>query len=256
MLDARRTTDFFLRRRVAMKQQRAALTPARLPGSPGPHHEELAPAKLRSGARSFPRACGHSNTSRRRGAITPNGNRSGQGNQRTHCRIASLIHCPGVHDQVGEMMKIYKGGCHCGLVRFEFRKVDPIEMIMDCNCSICQMKGLVHTGVEDEEMTILSGEAELSLYQFGSKTAKYWFCPRCGVNPFNRSRTNPHRYTVNVRCLDDFDDLVESCGVWFINGRDHPLDRDSEVFEGRPNPIRANSGPVPSSRIVMRPRRG
>ena len=162
----------------------------------------------------------------------------------------------GVDYEAGKKMKIYKGGCHCGLVRFEFRKVDPIDMIMDCNCSICQMKGLVHTGVEDEEMTIVSGEAELTLYQFGSKTAKYWFCPRCGVNPFNRSRTNPHRYTVNVRCLDDFDDLVDNCGVWFINGRDHPLDRDSEIFEGRTNPIRANAGPVPSSRIVMRPRRG
>ena len=64
-------------------------------------------------------------------------------------------------------------------------------MLIDCNCSICQKKGLLHTGVENEEMTIVSGEAELSLYQFGSMTAKYWFCPRCGVNPFNRSRTNP-----------------------------------------------------------------
>ncbi len=142
-------------------------------------------------------------------------------------------------------MKIYQGGCHCGLIRFEVQKANPIDRLIDCNCSICQKLGLVHTPVENDEMTIVSGEAELGLYQFGSMTAKYWFCPRCGVNPFERSRANPHRYSVNARCLDDFDEIVEACGVWFIDCRDHPLDRDSLVFEGRVNPIRANKDPIP-----------
>ena len=71
-------------------------------------------------------------------------------------------------------------------------------------------KGILHTPAEDDEMVILSGEDDLTLYQFGTKVARYTFCPRCGCNAFHRSRGNPYRYSVNARCLDDFDALIQN----------------------------------------------
>jgi len=50
-----------------------------------------------------------------------------------------------------------------------------------------------------------SGEADLALYQFGTKTAKHYFCRHCGVSPFTRPRLDPSRWAVNVRCLDGVD---------------------------------------------------
>ena len=41
-------------------------------------------------------------------------------------------------------MNVYKGSCHCGEITFEVRREKPIEVLIDCNCSICSKKGLVH----------------------------------------------------------------------------------------------------------------
>jgi len=45
----------------------------------------------------------------------------------------------------------------------------------------------------------------LSLYRFDSKVAKHWFCKHCGIHPFSNPRAAPKMYSINVRCLDDFD---------------------------------------------------
>ncbi|MEO1191854.1 MAG: GFA family protein [Pseudomonadota bacterium] len=142
-------------------------------------------------------------------------------------------------------MKIYRGSCHCGSVTFEVRKKEPISILIDCNCSICTKKGLLHTPVENDELTILSGEEHLRLYQFHTKTAKYWFCPTCGVEPFHRSRTNPQRYSVNARCLDDLPELLEKTGIWFVDASVHPLDQGGDSFPSRPNPYREQQGEDP-----------
>lgn len=38
---------------------------------------------------------------------------------------------------------IYKGGCHCGAVRFEVEAPERLEC-SECNCSICTMSGYLH----------------------------------------------------------------------------------------------------------------
>ena len=142
-------------------------------------------------------------------------------------------------------MYTYKGSCHCGLVQFEVRKETPIDTLIECNCSICTKKGILHTQVEDEEMFILSGEDEMTLYQFGSKVARYTFCPVCGCSAFHRTRGRPRGYSVNARCLDDLDELLAKNDIWFANGRDHPLDRNSDELEALPMPYRARPGKIP-----------
>jgi len=101
------------------------------------------------------------------------------------------------------MMKTYEGGCHCGRVRF--RVTGDLDETVDCNCSLCGMKGFLHLIVPPQRFECISGESELTTYQFGTKTAKHTFCRVCGVHPFYVPRSDPDKIDVNVRCLDGVD---------------------------------------------------
>lgn len=97
----------------------------------------------------------------------------------------------------------YLGSCHCGRVTFELQA--KLAYAMDCNCSLCRRKGALWHGASDSNLRILSGEEDLALYQFGTLTAKHYFCRQCGVSPFSRPRLDPSRWAVNVRCIDSLD---------------------------------------------------
>ena len=100
-------------------------------------------------------------------------------------------------------MARYNGSCHCGAVRFAIDAV--IDRVTVCNCSMCAKKGVLHHRVTPENFHLLAGADLLAAYQFGTMVAKHHYCPRCGIHVFARPRAAPHLYTVNVRCLDDFD---------------------------------------------------
>jgi len=103
------------------------------------------------------------------------------------------------------MMKSYEGGCHCGCVRFRI-EVDLDETpIGECNCSICTKKGILHLPVSRGRMHIVSGAGALATYQFNTGTAKHTFCRHCGIHAFYQPRSDPENYSVNARCLDDYD---------------------------------------------------
>ncbi len=85
-------------------------------------------------------------------------------------------------------MPTYRGSCHCGDIRFEIVRDRPVDRLLECNCSICIKKGIVHTPAEDHELRITRGADQLALYQFGSGEARHEFCPRCGIHVFGRPR--------------------------------------------------------------------
>lgn len=99
-----------------------------------------------------------------------------------------------------ETTKDILGSCHCGAVSFRV-KVSKYEAL-DCNCSICQKKGILHLIVPPEDFELLQGEENLSTYTFNTGIAKHHFCKICGIHPFYRPRSHPNDYDVNVRCLD------------------------------------------------------
>jgi hypothetical protein len=97
----------------------------------------------------------------------------------------------------------HEGSCHCRRVTFE---VDAkLDYAFECNCSLCRRKGALWHGVPDSQLRILTGESDLGLYQFNTKTAKHYFCSQCGVSPFSRPRIDPSKWVVNVRCVDGVD---------------------------------------------------
>ena len=121
-------------------------------------------------------------------------------------------------------MPTYQGGCHCAAVRFEIVKPAPIDRLVDCNCSICTKKGILHCPVEDDEFRLISGDGAIALYQFGSGAAEHRFCGHCGIHVFGRPRNEPDRYTVNARCLDDFVAVRAGAEIVPFNGQEHPKD--------------------------------
>ena len=97
---------------------------------------------------------------------------------------------------------IYKGGCHCGAVRFEVEASEDI-VCQDCNCSICAKSGFLHLIVPMTKFKLLQGSEYLTTYTFDTGEAKHQFCKICGVKSFYIPRSNPDGIDVNVRCLEN-----------------------------------------------------
>jgi hypothetical protein len=94
-----------------------------------------------------------------------------------------------------------QGGCHCGAVRFEIA-VEPPVSLLDCNCSMCSKTGYLHMIVPHGDFRLLSGEAALASYRFGTGTAAHLFCKSCGIKSFYQPRSHPESWSVSFRCLD------------------------------------------------------
>jgi hypothetical protein len=117
------------------------------------------------------------------------------------------------HEELCVMTK-YNGSCHCGRVRFEIEA--EIDHVRVCDCSICKKRGALNHRIPKEKLNLLTPWEDLVLYQWGSKTAKDFFCPTCGILPFRRpSDPTPEEilegskpfdgWAVNVRCLEGID---------------------------------------------------
>jgi hypothetical protein len=111
---------------------------------------------------------------------------------------------------------LQRGGCHCGAVRFEVDVPLP-PVVYDCNCSMCSKAGYLHLIVPARAFRLLSGEAMLATYTFGTGVAQHRFCRVCGVKSFYVPRSNPDGFSVNLRCLDD--PALEGIKVEHFDGR-------------------------------------
>ncbi|MBI5514945.1 MAG: GFA family protein [Deltaproteobacteria bacterium] len=96
----------------------------------------------------------------------------------------------------------FQGGCHCGRVRFRVTVAEPLPPALDCNCSVCAMKGFLHLIVEKSAFELLQGAEDLTEYRFGTGAARHLFCRACGIHGFYIPRSHPDGVDVNVRCLD------------------------------------------------------
>ena len=101
------------------------------------------------------------------------------------------------------LLTTMEGGCHCGRVRF--RVTADIASVIDCNCSICTKKGILHLIVPLERFELISGKDDLTTYEFNTRIAKHMFCRYCGIHPFYVPRSDPDKIDINVRCLDGID---------------------------------------------------
>ncbi|HZT89350.1 MAG TPA: GFA family protein [Stellaceae bacterium] len=101
------------------------------------------------------------------------------------------------------MLETREGGCHCGRVRFR-AKVD-LDLLSQCNCTICTKKGILHVTTDPADFELLRGRDSLTAYTFGTGVAQHTFCSNCGMHAFYIPRSHPDKVTVNARCLDGID---------------------------------------------------
>ena len=81
------------------------------------------------------------------------------------------------------MMRI-AGACHCGTLRFALHWPDDAATIpaRACGCTFCTKHGAVWTSHPGARLQVsVSDAAHWQRYAFGTKTADFHVCGRCGV---------------------------------------------------------------------------
>lgn len=118
----------------------------------------------------------------------------------------------------------YAGACHCGAVRFTVTLSDGLTSARRCDCSYCAARGAIAVSAPLDGLRLEPGSEEaLTLYQFGTRSAKHWFCKSCGIYTHHQRRSNPNELGVNVACLEGLSPFDFS-EVPVMNGRVHPKD--------------------------------
>lgn len=122
------------------------------------------------------------------------------------------------------MAQAYRLTCHCGAVELAVETDAPLASARRCDCTFCRRRGTPTLTVPLDGLRIVKGEADLRLYQWGTRTARHYFCGTCGIYTHHRRRSNPNEYGVNLGALEgvnprDFE------GFRWADGVNHPSDR-------------------------------
>ena len=116
--------------------------------------------------------------------------------------------------------------CHCGGVEIKVKLPEGgFEKLIRCNCSLCKRKGYIMTFVGPDDIKIVKGQGLIKLYQFHTKTAKHYFCSKCGIYTHTNPRSNHDKvYMINVGCVEGVKPL-ELKNIIVNDGENHPLDK-------------------------------
>ncbi|KNG94151.1 GFA family protein [Pseudaestuariivita atlantica] len=115
--------------------------------------------------------------------------------------------------------------CHCGAVEADVTLLpEGLASARRCDCSFCRRRGAVTVSAPLDGVQILRGEDNLTLYTWGTHTARHFFCKTCGIYVYHQRRSNPDELGVNALALHGVEpaDLGE---VAWLDGVNHPADR-------------------------------
>ena len=105
---------------------------------------------------------------------------------------------------------LINGKCHCGNIALtlEWRGEAPEIPARACGCSFCVKHGGVWTSNPGSRLTVTVDKPELvSKYAFGTGTATFHVCSRCGAVPLVTSEISGHLYAVvNVNVLENIEE--------------------------------------------------
>ena len=134
---------------------------------------------------------------------------------------------------------LINGACHCGNISFTLDWLpSPSEIsARACGCSFCTKHGGVWTSRPSGSLKIkVREQASVSRYAFGTRTAEFHVCSRCGVVPVVTSEIAGRLYAVvNVNTFDGVDSslLRRSSANFDGEGADSRLERRTRNWIGR-----------------------
>ena len=118
-----------------------------------------------------------------------------------------------------------KGTCHCGAVELEVTLAEGgLATVSRCDCSFCMRRGAAAVTVPLDSLRVVRGADRLTLYEWGTKTAKHYFCSVCGIYTHHRRRLDPNEYGVNAAILEGVN-IRELGEIPWTDGVNHPSDR-------------------------------
>jgi hypothetical protein len=117
------------------------------------------------------------------------------------------------------------GSCHCRNISFTLAwEPDPLEIpARACTCSFCAKHGGVWTSCPTGSLEVTVRDAALvSKYSFGTRTAEFHICSRCGTVPVVTSRIEGRLYAVvSVNAFEGIDpSLIRRASATFEDETD------------------------------------
>ena len=125
-------------------------------------------------------------------------------------------------------MTTHKGGCHCGNLRLTLRLSQPPEAtpLRACGCSFCRANQTRTASDPNGAAEIWADDwSVVSRYRFGTGTADFLVCRRCGIYLGAVTETAAGtRMVTNTNCLED---------RALFTGVSAPTDHNKETVESR-----------------------
>ena len=125
---------------------------------------------------------------------------------------------------------LHSGGCHCGNIGVRLQLSQPPDQISlrSCSCSFCRAHATRTISDREGRVEITASEPSLiERYRFGSRTADYLLCSRCGVYVGAVCETNDGlRAVVNVNCLNDRASFTQTPATPDYDGEPMPVRLD------------------------------
>jgi hypothetical protein len=104
---------------------------------------------------------------------------------------------------------LIRGSCHCGNIAFSLAwEPDPAEIpARACGCTFCTRHGGVWTSNPGGRLEVTVQDPSLvSRYAFGTRTAEFHICAKCGIVPVVTSRIDGRLYAVvSVNAFENVD---------------------------------------------------
>jgi hypothetical protein len=117
-----------------------------------------------------------------------------------------------------------RASCHCGAVVIEATLPHGLIDAGRCTCSFCRRRAAAAVTALASSLKVIHGADNLTLYSWGSHTAKHYFCKTCGIYTHHQRRSDPTQCGINLGCIEgvhpwEFEPLP------YTNGINHPSDR-------------------------------
>lgn len=94
---------------------------------------------------------------------------------------------------------LINGRCHCGNISFKLGwEPEPQEIpARACDCSFCTKHGGVWTSCNAGSLKVTVADPScVSTYSFGTRTAQFHICSKCGIVPVVTSQIEGRTYAV------------------------------------------------------------